>query len=91
MIFEIAPDAALPAELGEGRRFATGDARGSDGCRGFESCCIPWFRPPSRMPEPGLAVDRLSCSCRPPLRRSLTALAGKGWRLCVVAGGLRRL
>ena len=27
MVFQIAPDAALPAEIGEGRRFATGDAR----------------------------------------------------------------
>ncbi|HLJ87777.1 MAG TPA: SNF2-related protein [Candidatus Angelobacter sp.] len=26
-VFEIAPDGALPAEIGEGRRFATGDAR----------------------------------------------------------------
>ena len=27
-MFDIAPDAVLPAEVGEGRRFATGDARG---------------------------------------------------------------
>jgi hypothetical protein len=28
VVFDIAPDAVLPAEVGEGRRFATGDARG---------------------------------------------------------------
>jgi hypothetical protein len=28
VVFEVAPGAALPAEVGEGRRFATGDARG---------------------------------------------------------------
>jgi hypothetical protein len=28
VIFDIAPDAVLPTEVGEGRRFATGDARG---------------------------------------------------------------
>lgn len=27
VVFEVAPDAALPAEVGEGRRFATGDPR----------------------------------------------------------------
>lgn len=28
VLFDIAPDAVLPAEIGDGRRFATGDARG---------------------------------------------------------------
>src|SRR5262249_48453875 len=28
VFFELAPDAVLPSEIGQGRRFATGDARG---------------------------------------------------------------
>ncbi len=53
VVFEIAPGAALPVEVGDGRRFATGDARGPDGRRVVESRCIRWFALRSRMREHG--------------------------------------
>ena len=76
VVFDIAPGAALPVEIGDGRRFATGDARGLDRRRVFESRASAG----SRRDRAGPNVVRwwsVTLHLPPDSSPDLAALAGK--------------
>ena len=83
VVFDVAPESALPVEVGDGRRFATGDARGSDRRRVVESRASAGSRAiADARAWPGGSVDAAACrQIAPP---DLAALAGKSGVLCVV-------
>ena len=83
VVFDVAPDAELPAEIGDGRRFATGDARGLDRRAAVESRASAGPAPRSRTPAPGRAA-RSSCCSRATRRQSCVR-----WRERLASSRLR--
>ena len=82
VVFEVARDAALPVEIGDVRRFATGDAAGSTDAAAVESPASAGSRR-DRGRSHLAGRRRSNCCCPPDAAPDLAALAGQTGVLAV--------
>ena len=83
VIFELAPGSALPVEVGDGRRFATGDARGLAEAEAL-NLVHPLVHVAIAHARTWSGGDSVKLQIPPDSSSELTALTGKVGLLCVV-------
>jgi len=82
VVFEIAPGAVLPPEIGDGRRFATGDARGLTDAESL-NLAHPLVRAAIDLARSWSGDGSLTLQAAPGSPPELAALAGKAGVMCV--------
>jgi len=83
VVFDVAPGAALPVEVGDGRRFATGDARALTDAEAL-NLVHPLVRAAIMHARTWSGGDSVKLQLPPGSSPELTALAGQVGLLCVV-------
>jgi adenine-specific DNA-methyltransferase len=83
VVFDVAPGAALPVEVGDGRRFATGDARALTDAEAL-NLVHPLVRAAIVHARTWSGGDSVKLQLPPGSSPELTALAGQVGLLCVV-------
>lgn len=81
-VFNIAPDAALPSDVGEGRRFVTGDARGITNAESL-NLVHPLVRAAIAYAQEWAGGGSLTLNIPADASDALLALAGKAGAICV--------
>jgi adenine-specific DNA-methyltransferase len=83
VVFDLGPGATLPAEIGDGRRFATGDARGLTGAESL-NLVHPLVHAAIAKARTWAGSGALTLHLPPDASPDLAALAGNEGLICVV-------